>query len=452
MKKLLVTILVVVFLLSGSFTGAAFSKDIAVYIDNSALYLEDLPIIKEGRTLAPMRGLFEALGADVDWEEETRTAVGVRDGINVRIAIDSVTPTVNGEVRNITVPAQLINDRTYIPLRFVGEAFGDDVSWDGATRSINIVSANNQDISDEEITEEEMTDEEMIYDNVNINISADKVLLPAGGGQEVEITVKVTQDNQLAAVNTPVEIFANAIIDHNSYDRSSQTSDAKIMTDASGIVRVTYTTKASDDDAQIFIQATVPEADNWTEQGITLMASNTAALVQGKLIHPFTGIPIQGADIGFDSETGSHHFYQKATNADGSYTVAVPPGDYHVGYEFDLGDTAYYSGSFRGSHSNFNDDNTASIRIKHNIASGQEYTLDSERGILKGARPSMGAGDEIYITLRGTNNTVIAEINSDGRFLIALPAGTYEIGTRSGTVLKQNQVIEKGKVADVGTF
>ena len=442
MKKLPVTILAVVFLLLGAFTGLASSNDIAVYLDSAPLNLEDLPIIQEGRTLVPMRGFFEALGADVDWEQETRTAVGTREGITVRIPIDSMNPTVNGESKSITVPAQIINSRTYIPLRFVGEAFGDEVSWHGAIRSISIITANSPILAGEE----------MIYDNVNINISADKVLLNTGGGQEVDITVRVTQDNQLPAVNTPVDIFANAIIDDTPYDRNSQVSGVRQITNANGIVRLTYTTIAADDDDKIFIQATVPEGDDWTEQGITLIASNTAALIQGKLIHPFTGTPIQGADIGFDSETGSHHFYEKVTNADGSYTIAVPPGDYHVGYEFNLGDTEYYSGSYKGSHSSFNDDNKASIRFKQNIASGQEYNLDSERGILKGARPSMGAGEEIYITLVGTNNTVIAEISSGGSFLIALPAGTYEIGTRSGTILKQNQVIEKGKVTDVGTF
>ena len=132
--------------------------DIAVYIDNAPLYLEDRPLIQEGRTLAPMRAFFEALGAEVSWEPDTRTAVGTREGITVRIPIDSVTPTVNGEVRSISVPAQIINGRTYIPLRFVSEALGDEVVWNGDTRSIWITTAQEEGGPDEEET---MPEEEL---------------------------------------------------------------------------------------------------------------------------------------------------------------------------------------------------------------------------------------------------------------------------------------------------
>jgi|LSQX01.3.fsa_nt_gb hypothetical protein len=85
-----------------------------------------------------MRAFFEALGAEVDWEADTETAVGTRDSNTVRIPIGSNQPTVNGQATTIQVLAQIIDGRTYIPLRFVGEALGDEVVWDGATSTINI--------------------------------------------------------------------------------------------------------------------------------------------------------------------------------------------------------------------------------------------------------------------------------------------------------------------------
>lgn len=114
------------------------SGDIKVFIGEQPLRLEDPPIIRDGRTLVPMRAFFEALGAGVTWDANTKTAIGIRGNVEVRIPIDSKEPNVNGAVFRIDVPAQIINGRTFIPLRFVGEALGDAVRWEGATKSIFI--------------------------------------------------------------------------------------------------------------------------------------------------------------------------------------------------------------------------------------------------------------------------------------------------------------------------
>ncbi len=105
----------------------------------------DKPFIVEGRTLVPMRSFFEAMGAKVEWDAQNYTASGSRNGKVVSIPIGSTKPTINGVSTSIDVPAQIINGRTYIPLRFVGEALGDKVSWDGKSRSIYITRSNDDD-------------------------------------------------------------------------------------------------------------------------------------------------------------------------------------------------------------------------------------------------------------------------------------------------------------------
>lgn len=130
------TLILLLFL--GLSPASAFNNEIKVFIQNNILQLVNPPIIQEGRTLVPMRAFFEALGASVTWESETQTAVGSRDETTVRIPINSTRPTVNGRTVAIDVPAQIIQSRTYIPLRFVGEALGDNVVWDGATKTISI--------------------------------------------------------------------------------------------------------------------------------------------------------------------------------------------------------------------------------------------------------------------------------------------------------------------------
>jgi len=121
-----------------SMSSLAQSSEIPVYLNGEKLILADPPLIKEGSTLAPMRGLFEALGAEVLWEQASQTAIGKRDGIIVRIPIGSTSPTIDGVTKTIPVAAEIINGRTYIPLRFVGEAFGDIVNWVSNTRSVEI--------------------------------------------------------------------------------------------------------------------------------------------------------------------------------------------------------------------------------------------------------------------------------------------------------------------------
>lgn len=117
---------------------AAASPSITIYIDDEVYDFAPSPIMVEDRTLVPMRAMFEALGAIVEWEPETRTAIGCRDGVIVRLPIDSDIPTVNGVEKKIDVPARIIENRTFIPLRFVSEAFGDDVKWEGVAQIVSV--------------------------------------------------------------------------------------------------------------------------------------------------------------------------------------------------------------------------------------------------------------------------------------------------------------------------
>lgn len=135
MKRITVSLLILAVLL---FVPVPAFADIGITIDGEEQTFTPAPFIIEGRTLVPMRAFFEALSAQVDWEDSTRTAVGVRGDITVRIPIGSTEPTVNGQPVPISVPAQILDGRTFIPLRFVGEALGDDVQWDGTNQSITI--------------------------------------------------------------------------------------------------------------------------------------------------------------------------------------------------------------------------------------------------------------------------------------------------------------------------
>ena len=99
-----------------------------VVVDDIKLYNDMPPYIKNDRTLVPMRAIFEALGAEVSWNNETRTATGVKGGIEVKITIGENVLYKNGEAIELDCVAEITNDRTMVPVRAIGEAFGCTVN------------------------------------------------------------------------------------------------------------------------------------------------------------------------------------------------------------------------------------------------------------------------------------------------------------------------------------
>ena len=96
------------------------------------------PEILEGRTLVPLRSIFEAMGADVEWDGATSTAIAKRGNVEVKITIGANEIYKNGNAIPVDVPAMLLNSRTMVPARVIAEAFGADVQWNGNGRSVFI--------------------------------------------------------------------------------------------------------------------------------------------------------------------------------------------------------------------------------------------------------------------------------------------------------------------------
>jgi hypothetical protein len=112
-----------------------------VYVDGEWIRFDVQPQVYQYRTLVPMRMIFEALGADVRWEDATQTAVATKNGTTLRLPIGSSVVTKNGQPVQLDVPAQLVSNRTMVPVRFLAESFGDDVQWEEAQGRVTITSA-----------------------------------------------------------------------------------------------------------------------------------------------------------------------------------------------------------------------------------------------------------------------------------------------------------------------
>lgn len=102
---------------------------VRVMVNGRPLRFDQPPIIENDRTLVPLRTIFEALGANVEWEQSTQTVTATRDDITVTLTIGSDILYRNGEQVLLYVPAKLVGDRTLVPTRAVSEAFGAQVEW-----------------------------------------------------------------------------------------------------------------------------------------------------------------------------------------------------------------------------------------------------------------------------------------------------------------------------------
>lgn len=111
-----------------------------VFLDGNQLQFDVSPVIENDRTLVPMRAIFEALGAEISWDEITKTVTAVKGDVKISLTVGSKTAYKNGEPFVLDVPAKIIGGRTMVPLRFISESLGAGVYWEGSTQTVRITS------------------------------------------------------------------------------------------------------------------------------------------------------------------------------------------------------------------------------------------------------------------------------------------------------------------------
>lgn len=111
-----------------------------VLLNGTPMYFTVPPTQINGRTMVPLRGIFEALGAQVNWQESTRTITASKGDTEVLLIIGNRNATLNGQTVMLDAPAMILNGSTMVPLRFVSEALGAEVKWMEATQTVSITS------------------------------------------------------------------------------------------------------------------------------------------------------------------------------------------------------------------------------------------------------------------------------------------------------------------------
>ncbi len=111
---------------------------VRVFVNDVPMWFDVPPTLVEGRTFVPLRKIFEILGANVEWDGDTKTVTGTKDGTTIIMTVGQTTFTVNGKTKPLDVPAQIIDGRTLVPVRAIAESLGVNVLWNEEERAVYI--------------------------------------------------------------------------------------------------------------------------------------------------------------------------------------------------------------------------------------------------------------------------------------------------------------------------
>lgn len=130
-----------------------------INIKNKDIKFDTPPVIKEGRTLIPVRAITQGFGAEVEWNQEEKKVTITKGDVEIVLQLDSNIAIVNGEEVELDVPSSAYSNRTYVPLRFIIENLGLEVDYDEDTGLIE-VDDEDEDVEDEEEVDDEEDEED----------------------------------------------------------------------------------------------------------------------------------------------------------------------------------------------------------------------------------------------------------------------------------------------------
>lgn len=148
-KTAIILILLLVLGIGGNKQSLA-ARNIKLIVNGKDITSKSMPVIKNDRTLVPIRFVSEELGAEVTWNNNDRTVKVEKDNIVVILRIDSHLVRTLGEKENYflsDVAPVIIGDRTYVPLRLVGNILGVGIEWDGANSIVGVDSSIKSDLT-----------------------------------------------------------------------------------------------------------------------------------------------------------------------------------------------------------------------------------------------------------------------------------------------------------------
>lgn len=141
MKKMFTGVICLVFfLLSIPITQAASSKDIRIFVDEQLLTVDPTAYSENGTTMVPFRPIFAKFGLEVGWDKSKRMVTGKKPGLEIYFTVGETRAVVNGKEWSLPVSTKIIKNTVFVPLRFVGEATGNDVRYHHPSNAVHITT------------------------------------------------------------------------------------------------------------------------------------------------------------------------------------------------------------------------------------------------------------------------------------------------------------------------
>lgn len=142
MKKIISFIMCICIL--SSFSVVYAGEPVKITLNGEIVESDVEPFIENNRTMVPARAIFESMGAQVFWDDETNTVLMYREkngestSIVLQIGLDKA--FINNNQVELETQAKIVGNRTFVPLRFIIEAFDENITWDDVTRTVSIVT------------------------------------------------------------------------------------------------------------------------------------------------------------------------------------------------------------------------------------------------------------------------------------------------------------------------
>lgn len=200
MKKILSVILCLSLAASLLIGATSVSADeISVELDGNPIEFDVKPEIIDGRTMVPLRKIFEEIGATVKWDNDTQTVSARKNKKTITLSIDSADLQIDRgdtdeegnpiyETVTLEVPAQIVSGRTLVPARAISESFGLDVDWDGDNKKVTITSEQDEDESwKENVGSINLSD--LTYEGEGVEINETQIKITQGGDFTVSGTL-----------------------------------------------------------------------------------------------------------------------------------------------------------------------------------------------------------------------------------------------------------------------
>ncbi|RYG26601.1 hypothetical protein EON82_02620 [bacterium] len=114
---------------------------VKVTVDGERIDFKGAPPQAQGsRIMVPLRGIFEHMGASLNWNQQTRTVTARRGESTVVVTVGKSDATINGKAATVETPPIVAQGRVMVPLRFLAQALGAQVEWLGADRTVAITT------------------------------------------------------------------------------------------------------------------------------------------------------------------------------------------------------------------------------------------------------------------------------------------------------------------------